>query len=337
MVRGEAGLAATSWHAAMALAHQLLDDADTIGMLGGARCTNEGAFAWAQLADKLGIDLRDAQLGDGLPVEVLGLPRATIDEAADAATVILIGPDLKEELPVLYLRLRDAAVRGRTKIIELSSQVTGMSRYAWRSMRHAPGMGPAEVARTLADPAVAAQVASGDVVIVAGRGNLAVSEAAALATVSAALDVVPDAKVLPALRRGNVVGALQLGLAPSSADHGALATLRAAADGRLDVLVLLGADPINDCPDADLARSAIAGARRDHLDRHVSLRVHAAGRPRVAGDRLRRADRNHDESRRPRHARQSEGHRSRYVAARLDDRDRARPGARPRLRFRNGR
>ena len=53
-----------------------------------------------------------AQLGDGLPAEVvLGLPRATIDDVcAPGGTVVLLGPDLKEELPVLYLRLRHAAV-----------------------------------------------------------------------------------------------------------------------------------------------------------------------------------------------------------------------------------
>jgi NADH-quinone oxidoreductase subunit G len=73
---------------------------------------------------------------------------------------------------------------------------------------------------------------------------------------------VPGARVLPALRRGNVVGALQLGLAPADPDHDATATLRAAADGKLDLLVLLGADPLNDCPDATLARRALAGAHR---------------------------------------------------------------------------
>jgi NADH-quinone oxidoreductase subunit G len=261
-VRGEAGLADTSWSSALAIARQLIEDADTIGLLGGARSTNEGAFAWARLADALGITHRDAQLGDGLPAEVLGLPRATINQAAEAATVILVGPDLKEELPVLFLRLRDAAERGGTKIIEFSSQSTGMTPYAWRSIRHVPGMGPAEIAKTLADPDVAAQIASGDVVLVAGRSNLAVSEGTALAAVGAVLDAVPGCRVLPALRRGNVVGALQLGLAPGDCDHDALATLRAAADGRLDLLMLIGSDPINDCPDADLARRALAGARR---------------------------------------------------------------------------
>ena len=48
-----------------------------------------------------------------LPAELLDLPRATIDGTATAATVILLGPDLKEELPVLHLRLRDSAVRRR--------------------------------------------------------------------------------------------------------------------------------------------------------------------------------------------------------------------------------
>jgi NADH-quinone oxidoreductase subunit G len=99
-------------------------------------------------------------------------------------------------------------------------------------------------------------------VVVAGRGNLAESEAAAVASLRAVLDAVPGARVLPALRRGNVIGALQLGLAPAGPDRGAIATLRAAADGKLDLLVLLGADPLNDCPDATLARRALTGARR---------------------------------------------------------------------------
>lgn len=260
-VRGEAGLASTTWAGAMAIVEQLVRDADTIALLGGARSTNEGAFAWAKLADAVGIAHRDAQLGDGLPAEVLGLPRATIADAASAATVIVVGPDLKEELPVLYLRLRDAATKGTTRIIEFTSRSTGLSRYAWKSVVHAPGMGASEIAKTLADPQVSAQLAAGDVVVVAGRGNLAASEQTELASLQAVLAAVPDATVLPALRRGNVVGALQLGLAPA-AGFDALSTMRAAADGKVDLLVLLGADPLNDCPDADLARRAIAGARR---------------------------------------------------------------------------
>jgi NADH-quinone oxidoreductase subunit G len=258
----------TSWSSAIAITAQLvrgaLDSggAGSIGLLGGARSTNEGAYAWARLADAIGIERRDAQLGDGMPAQILGLKRATISEAANAATVILLGPDLKEELPILYLRLRDAAEKKRTKLIEFSGQTTGMSRYAWRTERYSPGTGPSVIAQTLADPAIVAQIAKGDVVIVAGRGNLAESEGRALASLQAVLDAVPHATVLPALRRGNVVGALQLGLGQESCERDALSTLSAAADGKLELLILLGADPLNDCPDSDLARRALAGTRR---------------------------------------------------------------------------
>ena len=48
-----------------------------IAVLGGARGTNEDAYTWARLAKGvIGTDNVDAQLGDGLPAEVvLGLPR----------------------------------------------------------------------------------------------------------------------------------------------------------------------------------------------------------------------------------------------------------------------
>jgi len=59
-----------------------------------------------------------------------------------------------------------------------------------------------------------------------------------------------------------VVGALQLGLTPQEGGLDAAGILAAAADGRIDLLVLLGADPLDDFPDADLARRALAGARR---------------------------------------------------------------------------
>lgn len=268
MVNTEAGQVATSWNSALAATVSIVQTAlndggpSSIGILGGARGTNEDAFAWSQLADALGITYRDAQLGDGLPAEVLGLNRATIDEAANASTIIVLGPDLKEELPVLYLRLRDAVQEKRSKLIEISAVDTGLTRYAWKSVRHQPGLQSDAISELLADADVQAQIASGDVVVVAGRPNLAESADATVAALSTLLAGVPDAKVLPALRRGNVVGALSVGMAPADADHDGLATLRAAADGKLELLILLGADPLNDCPDADLARRALAGARR---------------------------------------------------------------------------
>ena len=164
--------------------------------------------------------------------------------------------------------------------------------------------------------------------IVAGRPNLAESAEATVAALQALLDAIPDAKVLPALRRGNVVGALSLGLAPADADHDGLATLQAAADGRIELLVLLGADPLNDCPDADLARRALAGARRILSIDTFPCESTATRRRRVGGGGLRREGGDDDQSGRPGDHPGPAGHRDGDEPPRLDDRARTRAPAR---------
>ena len=83
MVRKDGELVPVSWHEALAAVADGLRAADAaaggpagVGVIGGGRLTNEGAYAWAKLAKGvLGTDSVDAQLGDGLPAElVLSLP-----------------------------------------------------------------------------------------------------------------------------------------------------------------------------------------------------------------------------------------------------------------------
>jgi predicted molibdopterin-dependent oxidoreductase YjgC len=101
-----------------------------------------------------------------------------------------------------------------------------------------------------------------------------------------ALRALSDVRFLSALRRGNVQGAMDAGLVPGflpgrvtldagrewfiEAWGGALPAtkgldtqgiLEAAAAGRIEVLIILGSDPVADFPDGDLARRAIAGAK----------------------------------------------------------------------------
>ncbi|MCU1450845.1 MAG: NADH-quinone oxidoreductase, chain [Acidimicrobiales bacterium] len=263
-----------------------LHGASAVAVLGGARLTNEDAYAWAKFAKGiLGTDSVDCQMGDGLPADlVLGLPRATIDEACGASTVVLLAPDLKEELPVLYLRLREAAIEGRTRLLELTPQPTGLSKYAAASVYYRPGEA-AEAAKALVDGTNGAGelLRDGNVVVVVGRPSVAESDqwVAEAARVLAGL---PGVKFLPALRRANVMGALDMGLAPGvlpgrvSLDAGrtwfadawgalpeaqgmdATGILTAAAEGKVQGLLLLGADPMSDFPDRALARRALGGA-----------------------------------------------------------------------------
>jgi len=272
-----------------------------VGVVGGSRLTNESAYAWAKLAKGvIGTDNVDCQLGDGLPAEaVLGLPRATIDQACTpGGTVVVVGVDVKEELPVLYLRLRHAVIEDGATLIELVPHATGLSELAAHSLVHGAGAVADVAAQLVADQpadagglpgaalAAAAQaLRGGPVTVILGRGNLADRADLVGAAAATLRDGLDDVRFLSGLRRGNVHGALDAGLAPGvlpgriGLDDGRAALhdhwstvpsargldtegiLAAAADGKLDVLVLLGADPLADFPDHDLARRALAGAR----------------------------------------------------------------------------
>ncbi len=110
----------------------------------------------------------------------------------------------------------------------------------------------------------------GDLIVVLGRQSLAESANAVVAA-AAALAGLPDVKFLSALRRGNVHGALDMGLAPGFApgrvavdgERGldAAGILTAAAAGEVDTLILLGADLLSDFPDRALVANALDKVR----------------------------------------------------------------------------
>jgi len=304
MARGDdRALTEVSWVAALDSAAEglrlALDKSGPAGVavVGGARGTNEDAYAWARFAKGvLRTDNVDAQIGDGLPAPVvLGMERATIPDLERARAIVLLGPDIEEELPVLHLRLRRAAVDLKVPVVELSATDTSFTRYASASLRYRPGeqaalagrvasaLGGAPTGDAGAD-AVADLVSGreGDVVVVLGRPSLA--ESADHTVAAAAVLAGPGVKFLSALRRGNVHGALEAGLAPGilpgrvtleegrewfTREWGAVpdepgldtaGILQAARDGRIDALVVLGADVIADFPDRALAREAILSA-----------------------------------------------------------------------------
>jgi NADH-quinone oxidoreductase subunit G len=305
LVRTGTELAPVAWGPALSKAVEALRGADPtrVAVLGGAHLTNEDAFAWAKLAKGvIGTDNVDAQLGDGLPAEVvLGLPRATIDQVcAPGGTVLLLSADLKEELPVLFLRLRHAVVNDGVTVVEVAPRRSSVSELAAVTLLHGPGAEGEVVAALLAgstdravggiEPAAIAAAAErlgqGPVTVVLGRSNLADTGAGAVAAAGAIHAAHPQVRFLSALRRANVHGALDMGLAPGVLpgrtdlatagqwyrDNGwanvptargldATGILQAAAAGKIDVLILLGSDPLSSFPDTGLATKAIAGAR----------------------------------------------------------------------------
>ncbi len=262
LLKSGSELVATSWSVALESAARMIrlalaQNTNSVAILGGARGTNEDAFAWAMLADKLGINQRDAQLGDGLSPDIFDLAQATIDQTCAASTIILLAPDLKEELPVLYLRVRDSAQKRKSRIVEFSSHDSGLTPYAWRTMGFEPGNQAQVVREALATPEMKEQLARGEVVVVVGRANLAESEVFTLQALAEIFAAVPSAKVLPVLRRGNVRGAVTAGLTPQNNSGDAIDILNAAAAGKIECLILLGVDPMSDVADSGLVQRAL--------------------------------------------------------------------------------
>jgi NADH-quinone oxidoreductase subunit G len=309
LVRAAGELVETTWPEALDQAADALRQAldvrgpDAVAVLGGAHGTNEDAYVWARFAKGvLGTDHVDAQLSDGLPAAVLlGMPRATIPDLERARAIVLVGPDLKEELPVLYLRVRRATVDLGVPLIDVAARDHGLTPYATHVFRHPPG-DPSQAVAAARDAlagdarsgdgeAVAATAAhrGGPVVVILGRPSVA-EPAAPTVHAAAMLASIPGVRFLSALRRGNVHGALDLGLtpgflpgrvtldaarehferawgtAPRAAGRDATGILQAAAAGRLDTLVLLGCDPLADFPDRTLARAAL-----DTVDRIIAV------------------------------------------------------------------
>jgi NADH-quinone oxidoreductase subunit G len=304
--RGGDELVPSRWSdAAKVVARALRGDPERIAVIGGARLSLEDQYAWAKLMKGvIGTDHFDCQLGDGLPAPMaLGLPRATIDQVcAPGGVVVLLGPDPKEELPTLYLRLRHALINDGVDLIELSPRSTGLSPLAAARLHPVPGT-VGQVVSAVADGATGepvAGVAVGElaaaralltggrpVTVVLGRANLAESARYTADAVGALLRLVPEIQFLPVLRRGNVLGALEMRLTPGFLPGGVRRSgteldswsfipdfdgkdtdgmLRLAAAGNIDTIVLLGADPIEDFPDGDLARRAL-----DHVSSVIAV------------------------------------------------------------------
>jgi NADH-quinone oxidoreductase subunit G len=310
MMRSDDSLVEATWGSALEATTVAIKATtpDRIGVIGGSRLPNEDQYAWAKFVKGvIGSDNFDAQLGDGLPAETaLGVERATIEETCNAKAVVLLAPDVKEELPVLFLRLRDAVKKKGLQVIEISPQPTSFTPLSAQHLAYRTGDAGAVVAALLGktsdlskddqkdigglDPAAidnartVLNAAGSDIVVVFGRQSVAES-AQGISDAVGLFAEHSNVKFLPVLRRGNVFGALDMGLAPgilpgrtTLGDGGSWYTeawgsvpaargldttgiLQAASEGALDVLILLGADPLVDFPDRELARTAFANVK----------------------------------------------------------------------------
>ena len=230
LVRRGGSLVEVSWSEALVEAARLVRsvEPDAVGVLGGGSLTNEGAYAFARVArEVIGTSHLDAQFDDGVRASLVSsLPVATIDDAVNARVVVTLTHDLRQSLPVLYLRLRAAARRGT--LVQISSGPDALAPLA----RHRVSVRPGEVASvvsgileskgvagTALSDAEALQIRDllGDgegVVIVAGRANPTEDPFLVEDALARIRDALPRARFVTTLARSNARGAMDMGLAP---------------------------------------------------------------------------------------------------------------------------
>jgi NADH-quinone oxidoreductase subunit G len=265
-----------------------------VGFLTGGRLMDEDYYALSKLARTVvGTNDLDHRRDDGSDAEAYAArhPMAVTYADVERAKVILVaGLDAEQEVPILHLRLRKAAGRGarivvvhprRTRLHDVAEHVLCRSGEEPELLAQARrGEGPlAEIVTALRDAGEAGLVLAGPR-LASTPGSFAAS-----ALVGAASELGVAFQYVT--RRANDRGALIAGVHPRLLPGGRpfsepvaraeveriwgpvmtegpgrdwRGILQAAADGELDVLYLIGVDPLTDYPDAELARRALDNA-----------------------------------------------------------------------------
>ena len=277
MIRQEDGsFTEATWTEALELVAsrftEIRDAGKGLAVLGGARGTNEDAYALAKFArEVLSTNNIDCQLDDGLNPQFLAATadRARISDLDSARTILVWGPDLKEEHPTLYLRVRHAVQEKGARLILIHPWRNGLDDRATHKLTYRPGSGAALLTRLQSEEGeVATALAEGPLVALLGRTGY--GEDGRLAEAVAAHVRSLGGKLLPLARRSNVYGALDMGLAPSLAPgrattdnpgKNAAQILEGLAEGSILGLLMVGSDPVRDVPNGELARQALEQAR----------------------------------------------------------------------------
>jgi NADH-quinone oxidoreductase subunit G len=260
---------------------------ESVGFIGGSHATNEDLYAASLLFREVvgtpNLDFRtfDAAFDYGAfgGGGVVG-SSSQLEDLDKARTILWFGPDPKEELPVLYLRLRQAVKRGATLLVAHPRRISlcdfgthlpyapGREAELVRSLVTAgaeiPDSGVSRETVRFADHALAQQ----PVVIAIGQqfpGRRCPEAWEELAAWSRSLERSGRATVLLCVPNANSQGALDMGVYPGlQAGHrpappglGTLEMLRGAVEGRIRFLWLMGADVLSDVPDASLAAAAL--------------------------------------------------------------------------------
>jgi NADH-quinone oxidoreductase subunit G len=296
MARRDGELVEVGWREALEIVANRLDlikeedGGHALAVIGGAQGTNEDAYTLAKFARvALATNNIDCRLDDTMASHFLAatVDRATIADLDTAGTILVWGPDLKEEHPTLYLRVRRAAQELGVRLVVIHPRATGLDDRATVKLVYRPGGGFElldEIAAG-AHPELLHALSADRVVALVGVASMADGPALAESVAALVRQKSPSCRILPLNSRANTFGALDMGVAPdllpgrvalAPAGVGALgeswgpipprpgrdtrSILEGLESGEVRGLLLVGADPVRDMPDPGLAMEALEAA-----------------------------------------------------------------------------
>lgn len=300
LVREEEGLTVTSYSDAFTQAAEILKatPAEKVAFLPGGQLTFEDAYAWSKFARKVvgtnHIDQRTRKAsqeeedflaafiaGNGMPV--------TYRDLETAGQVLLVGFEAEDECGSVFLRLRKGVRKGTVKVATLAPWATPSAKKTNAQVVFAAPGTEVEVLQQIEANGSYSELFSAlqgeNAVIVVGERA---GQVPGLLTQVARLAASTQARLAWIPRRAGERGGVEAGLFPGLLPFGRDAKdsesrvdlesvwdcqlpdtvgydtekiLRASQNGEIETLVIGGLD-LRDLPDPDLARKAIANAKK---------------------------------------------------------------------------
>jgi NADH-quinone oxidoreductase subunit G len=244
-----------SWEEALARAAQILREngADNLGVLVHPATSNEEGSLLARLAEGLGtgnIDHRigQADLSDGAVAEPFAMKVADIDQAG---AIVIVGSNLRHEVPLLHQRVRKAWRRGAkvhvVSPVDFEFAFDVASKAIVAPSRLADALGPTDLAEAIRG--------AGSVAVIVGAVAENGPHAAAVRAAAAALARSTGAALCRIPQGANALGLARHGVLPSARDACAMLNEQRGA------YVLYGIEPGLDFADQAAAMKALGAAQ----------------------------------------------------------------------------
>ncbi len=283
LLRKNGELVEVEWQEALdTVAGKLQQSKTAVAGISGDRISNEDMFFFQKLIRKgLGsndIDLANRQLAGGDVVAKVGISQGSnLLNLGQGDAIVVVASDLHEEVPIWWLRVKQAAQRGAALVI-LNLRPTRLDECSRHVIHYRPGQAVATVRQLVNDGKVAAAdadnsplKAAADVIMQAnnvvafyGAEGLTYDETDAVAKLLANLLLIkneeahagrPNNGLIPVWPHNNTQGAWDMGIHPAlepgykaviNPGKTAVQIYDAAQSGELKALFVLAADPIGD-------------------------------------------------------------------------------------------